>query len=222
MLTEPSVGSAPQGGRVPSPPEQPADLIGWRIAMRSMAETHADHVEVLVRDAWERPGGAPAFVLEPQPAEEPLHLAPALTCELSWAAQGGRQRLAGTLVEERDPESWELHAEWPPQMVQERRYHRGAIEMDVWVVTLDGTQECIAARTLDLSAGGVALAAPAGLSFGEGEHLAVAIQMPDRPIMATATVIEARDGRVRASFEQITTADQDRLMRLIHQVDKGW
>ena len=190
--------------------------------MRSLGEAHSDHVEVLVRDAWERPGGWPAFVIEPQGAAEPLQLVAALQCELSWAAQGGRQRMTGALVEERHPDAWELHAEWPPQMVQERKYHRGAIEMDVWVVALDGVQECIEARTLDLSAGGMALAAPDGLTFGGGDHLAVAIQMPDRPIMATATVVEAADGRVRVSFEQITTADQDRLMRIIHQADKGW
>ena len=207
---------------MPSPPEEPADLIGWRIAMRSLGGSDAEHVEVLVRDAWDRPGACPALVLEPQLVEEPVPFAAGLQCELSWAAQGGRQRLAGELVEELDPETWELHAEWPPQLVQERRYHRGAVEMDVWVVALDGVQECIAARTLDLSAGGMALVAPDGLAFEDGQHLAVAIQVPDRPIMATATVIQASDGRVRVGFEQITTADQDRLMRIIHQADKGW
>lgn len=200
-----------------------ADLIGWRVSLHVPGSSTP--LDVVIVDAWERPGGGDehVLVLDPQMLGEVVELMPEVGCELQWAALGGRQRARGMVVGPlaTAPDQWELHVAWPPQLIQQRLYHRASLELDVSVATLEDDPASALSRTLDVSAGGVAMEPPSDVGLAEGHHVALAMDLPERPVIATARIIQCDADRVRVGFEQITTGDQDRIARLVNQAEKG-
>jgi len=209
---------------VPAPPDEVADLVGWTLAAQMPGHDEAP-VDVVVDDAWDRPAAASTAPcsLRVRAAGATLpEVAAGVEVDLSWAALGGRQRLAATVVEVAD-DSWELHAGWPPSRVQERRYHRAEARMATWLTRLAATPLTALTRTVDLGAGGLAVERLPALGLVPGEAVAVVLVLPDGPLVATATVVDPGTPQrpARIAFELITTADQDRLMGLVHQVEHG-
>jgi hypothetical protein len=214
---------------VPVAPDVVEDLVGWRIALQFLPPTEAPF-DVSVRDAWDRPSAAgegdrttlkvevDADDAEARSAEE---LVDALV-ELSWAAVGGRQRMAAVVVEVAAG-SWELRAQWPPNRVQERRYHRAGVRLDAWVTKFEPDVVTAMTRTVDLSAGGMAVERLPSLALDAEQPVSVCALLEDAPLMATALVIDpgASDRPTRLGFELISTADQDRLMGFVHQTEHG-
>jgi hypothetical protein len=218
---EPSPPSHPP---VPAPPDEVADLVGWTLAAQVLPPP-APPVDVIVRDAWDRPAaasGAPCAMRVEPLAGVALDDPTGERVDLSWAALGGRQRLAAVVVTAEET-SWELHAGWPPSRVQERRYHRVEARLGAWLTRLGRSPLTALTRTVDLGAGGVAVERLPALGLTAGEAVAVAVMLPDQPLVATAVVIDVGTGErpARLAFEHITTADQDRLMGFVHQTDHG-
>jgi hypothetical protein len=199
-----------------------ADLVGWRVSLH-VPGTRTP-LDVVIADAGERPGGDEhVLILDPQAPGDIVELGPELGCELQWAALGGRQRARGTVAGPlaTSPDQWELHVAWPPQLIQQRLYHRANLELEVAVATLEDGPASACSRTLDVSAGGVAMEPPGDVGLAEGHHVALAMDLPERPVIATARIIQCSPDRVRVGFEQITTGDQDRIARLVNQAEKG-
>jgi hypothetical protein len=97
------------------------------------------------------------------------------------------------------------------------------VRLDVWITDLGGTGLSALTRTVDVSAGGMALERLPALRLVEEMPVAVCALLPDSPLMATALVIDpgSSDQPARLGFELISTADQDRLMRFVHQAEHG-
>ncbi len=214
---------APAQPPVPPPASEVADLVGWTVA--ASVRGAEDTLDVVVRDAWDRPSGASGApcALSVVPPEDAVELVDAGTpVDLSWPAIGGRQQLA-TTVTEIAGEVWELHAGWPPSRVQERRYLRVEARVRTWLTRLEPEPVTALTCTVDVGGGGVAVERLPHLGLQPGDPVAVALVLEDEPLVATALVADAGSPTrpARLAFELIATADQDRLAGFVQQVDHG-
>ena len=138
---------------------------------------------------------------------------------LSWRTSAGRVGGRGEVSIDPD-HRWRveiLHVERP---TDERRFHRSTVEMKVRVFHIGTELRIMTVLTRNASAGGLAMVPHGSWELSVGDQIVVVVDPEGEQILGVASVVDVdADANVHCRFDEISIAAQDRIARLINQLE---
>jgi hypothetical protein len=142
--------------------------------------------------------------------------------ELRWRTPAGVACGRGTVhVDIDDPDApWVVELAGTVETREERLFRRVPVRVPVSLMLVRGGQaHLVAARSVNVSVGGMAVEFDEDVSTVEGEAVVVGIDPSEGRVLAGGTVISSgsADEPLRIRFDQISAPQQDRLVGFINR-----